>query len=554
MNESIRLLSVSSQKIHYLPGEEARFFGEIENRQDRECEVSVRCQLIRRVHDLIDLGSRQVAIPAKSKTEIEFTFPLDGVEFGYEVQMWLEGDPRIGREFFGVSRNVIEIGIFGDSDYANYADIFAWAPDDFGDLAPEGESWWAGQGGNEFTRADFEARITRYKERGIKVLTYGKGIAGGRPGMELLYEHPDWASYNRWGQLGGMNMGFDVWPLKHWDHHYDDEGKKWYFVWPCWTPDFHDPEVVRYGAQALVEGAAMWGFDGVRFDAQFDMFGGFSCDGTPTDRGESREELNIRNMERTKEHILQANPDFIFGYNYGAAHSPPTPADRVFCSGGALIMDEEITLASDPQHPDNSWPAFARRILSEVESTGQAGGHQIIFNHNRLQRPIIADHDYGLIFCFAGGGRPYAWPYKSMRYRYDQYATRYSEYLMNDAIRRLDDPDEIFAVRSEGEVWWRDWAAQYRATDGTRAYILHLINAPPTDGITETPFPERQRGIEIEVRLPEGQTLIDAWLIAPEPEVNQQRLAPTARGPAFDLKVDELDLWKTVLVRTADPG
>ena len=42
----ISILSVRSQKVHYLPEEEARFIGEIENQGDRECEVSARCRLV----------------------------------------------------------------------------------------------------------------------------------------------------------------------------------------------------------------------------------------------------------------------------------------------------------------------------------------------------------------------------------------------------------------------------------------------------------------------------------------------------------------------------
>ena len=213
-------------------------------------------------------------------------------------------------------------------------------------------------------------------------------------------------------------------------------------------------------------------------------------------------------------------------------------------------MDEGFCNASDPQDPDNPWIKFAKRIIREVVNTAKIGGCQIIFNNNRAGRPVIADADYSAIFCFAGGGRPYILDFKTPKYRYDQFATRYSEYLMNDDIERLNKPDKIFTIRSPGEIWWRDWAAQYNSGDGNLKYIVHLINTPPKEGIGETPFPKKQKDITIEVRLPDGQKMTDAWLLSPEPEVNEQRLKPAEKSGAFIIKVAELDLWKFLVINT----
>ena len=549
----VRVLSVQSRKVHYLPYEKAVFTGEIENQGSKESDVTVHYQLVRRVNDIIDIGSRVVTIPPKSKSRVEFTYQLDGVEYGYEVQMWLDDESKKIREFFGVSRNVIKIGIFGDSEYQNYTDTFSWAPDDFGDLTPEGETWWSGMANYDMSRKELTEKINGWHSRGIKALTYGQAVSGGPPGIDLLIEHPDWACYNLFGQLGGQVMALDVWSLKYWSHnqHLNDKGVKWHF-WNAWTVNFYNPETVLYGAKALVEGADMWGWDGVRFDALPNIFGGYAIDGSPTDRGENRDKLNTRNLKIEMDYIRQTYPDFIFGFNYGSAQSPPTSMDSIVCKGGGLIMDEGITNASDPQDPDNPWRKFSKRIIREVVNTAKAGGCQIIFHHNRGGQPVIADEDYGQVFCFAGGGRPYVWHYKSTRYKYDQFATRYSEYLMNDDIERLKNPDKIFTVRSSGEIWWRDWAAQYKPDDGKLQYIVHLINAPPKEGIGETPFPEKQKDIIIEVRLPDGQKLKDVWLLSPEPEVNELRLKPkpSQKGTVFTLEVDELDLWKFLVINT----
>ena len=545
----VEVVSVRSGKVHYLPDEQAVFTGTVENRGSAEARVNVNCCLVRHLDVMLPLGSKTVTVPSKGKAEAVFSYPLDGEEYGYEVRMWLEGSDKPVTECFGVSRNVIKIGVMGDSPYANYNDVFAWAPDDFGDFTPEGEHWWSGQGNSGYTKTELNERIRGWHDRGIKVVTYGKGVSGGPPGIELLVEHPDWACYGRFGQLGGLDMAVDVWTLKNWDtNNHRNEKDQWWQHWNCWTPNFYDAEAVRYGARALVEGAKMFGWDGVRFDAQFDIFGGYSYDGKPADHGENRDSLNVRNLRLTKEEIRKTFPDFIFGYNYGSVQNPPTAMDREVCEGGGLIMDEGFCDTSAPQHPDNPWINFARRIITEVRATGALGGCQIVFEYNRMGVPVIADNDYGLIFCFAGGGRPYVWNYKSTRYRMDRFATRYSEYLLNDDIRRLVNPEERFAVRSAGTVWWKDWVAEYNPGEGRTQYILHLINAPQKKGIGFTPFPEPQKNITVDFTLPAGKEPAGVWLLSPEPEVNGLKLSPVRNGNTVTCTVDELDLWKLLVV------
>ncbi|MFA6471455.1 MAG: hypothetical protein WCU00_05370 [Candidatus Latescibacterota bacterium] len=544
------IVSVRSGKIHYLPDERAVFIGTVQNSGSAEAKATVNCRLYRHLGEEITLGSRTVTVPPKGKADSEFSFPLDGVEYGYEVQMWLEGGGKKISDYFGVSRNVIKIGIMGDSPYANYTDVFAWAPDDFGNLSPKGEHWWSGQGNYDYTKARLNERMRGWHDRGVKAVTYGKGVSGGPTGMDILIEHPDWSCYNRFGQLGGMNMAIDIWSLKNWDvnNHGDSGGRMWQF-WNCWTPNFYETDAVLYGAQALVDGAKMFGWDGVRFDAQFDIFGGFSYDSKTTDHGENRDALNVRNLRLTKEHILKTFPDFIFGYNYGAVQNPPTEMDREVCKGGGLIMDEGFCDTSAPQHPDNPWINFARRIINEVKATGSLGGCQIVFEHNRMGVTVIADNDYGLIFCFAGGGRPYLWNYKSTRYRLDRFTTRYSEYLLNDDIKRLSKPEERFRVQRPATIWWKDWAGEYAPSEGRTQYILHLINPPQKKGIGSTPFPAPQNDISVDFMIPEGQELAEAWLLSPEPEVNGRKLSPVHNeNGTVTFKVESLDLWKLLVV------
>ncbi len=545
-----RLIVASSKQIHYLPDETARFTGTLVNDGTADASVEVTCRLIRRLNEQVPVGTVSKTEAAKDTVEVAFDWPIDGVCYGYELQMEIPGQEAVS-DWFGVSANVVEIGIQGASDFANYQDVFAWAPDDFGDLTPDSEHWWSGQGNYDYTRTMLRERMERWHERGIKVFTYAKGVSGGPPGMDLLIANPDWACYNRFGQLGGLDMAFDLWALKNWNvnEHRTADNEFWRF-WHCWTVNFSNEEAVIHGARALVEGAEMFGWDGARFDAGFDVFGGWGIDGDPTDRGQSRDELNVRNLRLAKDYILQRRPGYLFGYNYGTVQMPPTAMDRVVCEGGGLIMDEGITNTSDPQDPDNPWINFARRIIREVDAAGALGGCQIIFDFNRSGRPVIADTDYGLAFCFAGGGRPYGWRYRTTRYPLDRFATRYSEFLMNDAIHSVDNPNAVVSVASTRPVWWQDWVGLYEPEPGRRFYIVHLFNPPQTEGIGSTPWPQALENVSVTFTAPTGERVSEAWLLSPSPDVSAAPLAVTRTGTNASVTVATLDLWNMVVLTT----
>ncbi|MCL5019940.1 MAG: hypothetical protein M1426_05705, partial [Patescibacteria group bacterium] len=157
LNAQVILTSVRSGKVHYLPNEKAHFIGTLENKSNTEIKTSLNCRLVRHLDEVLPVGSRQITLRARSTIDVDFYYQLDGVEYGYEVNMWLEGDSNKTAEYFGVSQNVIKIGIMGDSPYQNYVDVFAWAPDDFGDLSPKGDTWWSGQGNYYYTKTELKS-------------------------------------------------------------------------------------------------------------------------------------------------------------------------------------------------------------------------------------------------------------------------------------------------------------------------------------------------------------------------------------------------------------
>jgi uncharacterized membrane protein len=485
-----------------------------------------------------DAGEVSAVIPPNGKRDVTWKASLGREDYGAEIRVTLRDQPdTVRRDFFGVSAKVGKVGILGGSRFANYTDEFAWAPDDFGNLSPAGDDWWSGQGGGRRNKAALKKKLADGHARGVKALTYGKGVAGGADGIRLLLDHPDWSAFNRFGQLGGLDMSFDVWALKHWD----DPGRTWRF-WHCWTPNFMSEDTVRYGADAIVKGARMFGFDGVRFDGQFDIFGGYDLTGCPLPQGSARDDINARNVRVMKKAITRHFPDFAFGYNYGVPMAIPSALDRAVSGNGGMVMDEGIRNASDPQHPLQDWQLYARHIRALSAAVRNLGGVPLIF-YSDLRGAAL---NYAIGFCLAGGGTPYAWDFSRGTRAYDAFAVRFSGLLWNAEYPWVKNPETAVRVSADGsrDIWWRDWMRAGLAPAGSPRVILHLVNPPAAKLIRDTlDMPQPLTGIRIEfpgVKDPEGLT---AWLLTCDSEPRVKRLQPIEENGTLLLKIDSLEHW-----------
>lgn len=545
---ALELTDVRSRKTHYTPGERAGFVCTLRNRGTTPAAGSVAAVLVQDMETLQRLPPRQVTVPAGQTLTLEFKAKLGRTEYGQEFRAWLVGTESAAKcAVFGVSANVGTVGILGESAYANYTDEFAWAPDDFGNMSPATETWYSGQCGGLRTKTVLARKLAERHARGVKCLTYGKGVAGGPDGIRLLLAHPDWALFNRFGQLGGLDMSFDVWSLKHWaqEPHRNAVGKEWRF-WNCWTPNFTRPEAVRFGTEALARSARMFGWDGVRFDAQFDVFGGFAIDGRPLPAGAGRDAINARNVTAVKRQLRREFPHFVFGYNYGVPGAAPSALDRAVCAGLGLVMDEGIRNASDPQHPLQDWGLYARQILDESAAVRRLGGVPLIFGSG-LASPAA---DYAMAFCLAGGGTPYGWHFGQCSFPYDAFATRWSGLLWSPELAFVTRPDDLLDVQAGGStLWWRDWVRAGHAPDGTPRLVLHLFNPPPRPFIRETTALAPPLGpVHVTLRIPQGKAPLRAWLLTCSPTIAQRRLMPEPAADGVRFTLDPLDLWAVLVI------
>jgi uncharacterized membrane protein len=538
-NTNLTLKIIRSQRVHYRPGEIGAFEVKLGNSVREAASGVLAWQVVSDVERPAAQGEIPFAVLPGSETTLVWKASLDAVRYGAEIRGWIAGRPdTTAAGPFGVSADVGTVGMLGGSRYANYTDEFAWAPDDFGNMAPVEKEWWAGQIARHHTKEALCRKFAEGHARGVKSLTYAKGVSGGRDGLRLLLEKPGWAAFNRFGQLGGLDMSFDVWSLKHWD----DPDRKWGF-WNCWTPNFLLDEPVRYGAEEIVRSVRMFGWDGARFDGQFDIFGGFDVAGNPLPApGAERSAINAANVTLMKTHIRKRLPNFTFGYNYGAPQPTPSALDRAVSAGGGLIMDEGIRNAIDPQHPLQAWRQYARHILEESARIRGLGGVPLIFGSEL--KGMAAD--YGIGFCLAGGGTPYNWNFSNGTRAYDAFATRYSELLWNPVYKFAGQPDSALRVSSDGnrEIWWRDWVRSGRASDGTPRLIIHLFNPPPAPTIRATTnMPPPATGVRVMFNGVAASDAPTAWLLTCDTEPRLRRLSPAVEGNACSVEVGQIDHW-----------
>ena len=351
-------------------------------------------------------------------------------------------------------------------DYYNGFEKFFWAPDDFLELTPEREIWWSGQARYLETKSGLQGLIARAHEHGIKAITYAKLTGGGPTGFEIARRKPEWI----WISNGQLAVSRQIKQIAIWDITAEKH-------WGGWVPvnwNMNAPKVLAMGIRELIGSTEMFGWDGARWDGNFDVWSKtYDIEGNVVDDF-TREQVDARNaanMRLTKDMVSAAFPEFVYGYNWCQGNMGQTlasqPRETVeLCRGGGLIMNEYIRQASGVQHPLHRWEVLARSVLDDVERCKALGGYY---------GPIIdagdtPDGRYLNVFCLAAGAHPY------YRHLYGAFATRYSAFIFDNALERVHNAESLLTVG--GGAWWRDWVFR-RAAPGGPQIIVHLINPPP---------------------------------------------------------------------------
>ena len=234
---TFEIAKVSSQKLVYRPGEWATAYVTLINGTAQPVSGKLTVAILSNFQDKRVLQSTDVTLRAGEISKIPVVWKIENQQtFGHEVQAVLtdaQGALIASRgDYYSVGTNNYRLGQYsttmggwsweyGDTmpnvtplDCWYFVDsmrslgvtaeeIFAWAPDDFGNLSPEEDHWFAGQAQSDglIYRANIHAAIDAAHANGLALITYGKnvmsvaGLHVKRDGVEITRMHPEWAQW-----------------------------------------------------------------------------------------------------------------------------------------------------------------------------------------------------------------------------------------------------------------------------------------------------------------------------------------------------------------------
>ncbi|MBI2200941.1 MAG: hypothetical protein HYU43_03265, partial [Armatimonadetes bacterium] len=532
-----------------------------------ELALEMRWELV----DRRGLAQQPISIEAGATARIKLPFNVGKEEFGRELRATLlrGGKPvHSASETFGVSENIWKVGISGAgwsaggsfgwskriddlvrvnrANYGNFYEEFAWAPSDYDDMTPDTEEFWSGQTQYHGTVSDCKAVIDGLHQHGIKAVTYGKSCGGGLPGFETMRKHPDWFIRYDVGMLieGGPEVDF-LDRMRALDYSLAAKDG-----WQSWQGQWVDSRVeaaVRFGAEEIVRSTDLLGWDGIRWDGQFNAY------------GENADEISARNTRLVKEICWKKYPRFVHGYNYLLAQMsdkelkvnpyPMVPMLKDFeecCRDGGLIMNESLRDFSNRNFSHRTMWVFGECMALEGDWVSGLGGFYLAIGFDRA---TLLDSLYNTIFFLATGARPYgAAPGATSLGHFWQFATRYSCLVYDNTRRRLAGPDSWIRVESPWPLWWKPYTYLRSLGDHRRQILINLIGKPVEERFNELkqPPPPLQKNVKVAFRLPQGWTARQAHQVSIEIEGFQRPLELQAHGDETVLVLPECRYWSMV--------
>ena len=403
--------------------------------------------------------------------------------------------------------------------YVNWWEKMFWPPDDWGNMTPEMDEWISGQSARWESAPNIKAFIRAVKPHGIRSITYGKHVAMGPSGWELVRRKPEWFHRDEHGRPSGSFHTLDLHRWNDFEYHKDADGRfshdTFISTWWSVSPDLRQVEVVDWGISEILGSTREFGWDGIRFDGHWTA---------------GNDALSTWNMQRLKRTVWEAFPEFEFGFNYSWSHGHHTShlnalgmvsfdhEYRESMAGGGMHMQEAIrSFQYAASQGYTSWRDYATSELRAAHGVHQAGGHyHFIYD---LQSPPPQTAMLKLVLGTAAGAHPV---YSRLTRvpgcpNWGRFLTRWSGVLWDGHLQPLTGPDMGVSVDAARPVWWREWVRD-RIVDGrTRQLVVHVINPPASDRISaEDELPAAAvDDVRVRIDVPKGQRFMRAARLDP---------------------------------------
>ncbi len=474
-----------------------------------------------------ELWGRGIEARARSASgEDRAAHAFSVVTHPYQVAFHGRGTPMSGSDLWTPEQAEIEAERIARANldaYCNIYEAFAWAPCDYSEMTPDNdEPFYSGQTQYCKKRSSLQTLHRVFRKYGISSITYGKACASGLPGLQYAHRYPE--RMNVFGLFGFAHESCRVDIIdrmlenryrKHGIH--EDFWQSWI---SCWT-HFGDLDAENYGCDEIVRSAKLLGWDGVRYDGHFTWWQDPpGC---------------AKTVEYCAERIRRQIPGFAIGYNYmGPRHNTPagafTDVELAACaSGGGMVMSEVY-----------------RNFIGDVAvNIGhlQAGGDMVRLHGGYWLAILDQGSIWNNALVLAGGARPMGGT------MLNKFGTRFSGYILDPAMRRLQDPGRIVKPVGEPGFFWDKFVYEKDTGADRAALILQLVNIGPGFAFTGAKSPPIgvgpvRRDVTFSLDLPPGYRAESAFAcddydtFAPLPvALNGQRLV-----------VPQVKVWTLVVV------
>jgi len=513
----VAVTSVTTDKVTYKPGEKGSGTATVKNFSVQPVKAVVRVAVEHGLDSAQDLGAHILELaPGEAedcaRAEVEGWPVHEGrATFAVTTNFWETALASVARISPTSAKNMAG----GKDGLCTVLEYFFWAPDNFGDLTPDKERFFGGQLQYAGSTSATQETVAAAHKRGIAAVVYADMWGGdGPPAFELMRKHPNWFL-----GAGCKTYWMEKWPLM-------EKGKIPVMkVWPYTTVDWQDyqncKEAMEYHASELVASHRQFGWDGVRYDSYYAT--GWVKRGTEFVRKAVEREL----------------PEFRFAYNCPKPWTYPEMVETMV-SGGGFVMEEA---AKGVWGSPSSMKGYANLLMAYRDHCWQAGGHFGVITGGGKETSEL-DRVYLSSIVLASGAHPYG------RTAYNRFALRYSEFIYNNRMRGLDDPDKRVRFGGDQKLFlWERFARTLDLGDGRRRLVLHLIN-PPAVGVTCRNFAQRTtepiKDLPLSVSLPTGAKPIGAWLL--DPEAHHQRLECDLAEGKLEMTVPCVRFWKVLVI------
>lgn len=442
--------------------------------------------------------------------------------------------------------------------YGNAQEHFAWAEEDMVAMSPDTDYWFSGQTCYHISKKGLQQYIRLAHEYGIAQVSYAKFIMSGYLGWKTAYDYPNDHKSQYFYPVGmweGVdNVCLDRFRNKEFLIYENTPGRvgdnPFYVWWAAFLPINPDPtpHMARIAAEEVARSADMFGWDGIRWDGH--PRGGGQCGGSGS--YDALAARRTQTLVRYFKDIVGAKyPMFGHGYNYLMIENTPSydwayedfELDEL-CRGGGLIMNESIGNATP-----GPFSFIARNLQVEGDLVRERGGYYLGISFAMGPRDELVE---GALWA-AAGARPYN---GGCNLEVRRYLTRYSQYSLDENLRRLDKPEKVLAPQAETKLWWQPFVYETPLENGRRQLVVNLLNLPLQE--TRTPEKDKEKPkyamlpgtdpVTFALTLPEGikakgATLIDPYSLAVTPvPLKENRLEVPAVAvwlvAVVDLSVD----------------